>query len=817
MKINKKCLKVSFLIFLNAAIFTACNSNPDAFKDSSQQSDHWTANGINQELDQYQVEEGVKFENPRQFQQPEVAKKPLQVVTATAEKEFWIPRSLRLSEIQIEWDQNHKRVFVNGRALWQEPLYQSSGDISFALVGNWNSDAGVADLVLVKDESRGVNINESVRGRLYCVGINQEGFCESTIAEIFIRVNKLYIFSGQIQKLAGQAERSDWLDESQPLKQPSNSDKSHRDNNVKKKQKTTKLKKTHKKQKNKKSPKNRVAPSQKKEDGLIGDSLTEALNELNHHQENDNPPDQHGGDVSGGEPPQDSTVQQPPAAQDLEIVGGTNETNIDELFHREDVQSRQDEVPEPVPLLPVAPTQGVGAPPPLVPPSELSPVPPFETHPDHELEETLQKVDAIPTPPPLQESTTLDPTPLTTSGDGAQPHQAKTSGDGVQLNQVNSDSNAIPIPRRKPLISQENNQVLAPESSTTNKDSVPNAIPVDASSVPKMIPIPRVKPIPPSTPPSSAEGSVPNAVQTAVQSTEGSTTAVVPIPRVKPLAPESKPSVSQNTAELRPSLAQAPQRSSPSMGKEVRGGKLIGPFTPFQSIGTTNKGYLKNPSSLAEMISNISKLGVEDKFPLRAVNDSDNNHYGNYAMMEFLLRSAFWINRLSPGTALEVNDISHKTGGYLDPHASHQNGLDADIGFFMKNQSTNYYGKNVVTSNGLDPKFDRELQWKFFKTLMKYYRNKIFYIFVHPRVKQAMCAEAEKSGDLNKNANPQTVAIAREALRRLFPEYHHYNHFHVRVRCPKERVYRKGSVVYRSRCLDEVGDLAAVTGCNKIN
>lgn len=821
---------ILFLSFL--FIFVSCKKNSDPFQDSTVQTGDRNGNGISvdsgmtKRLDRYPVDNATDFINPNLKKDPDLAKKPFQIVTATSDKQFWVPHSLFISNYNVEWDQSRNRVFVSGKALWNEPYYQSAGEINFVLAGLWNPDAGVADLVLVENESMGLKSYEEVKGRLFCVGVNHEGVCESTIAEIFVRVNKVYIFSGQVQKIINhnhQSESEESININHHKEHDIEQDEDSGNDesitvNLRKKEKSLKKNRGNSSSQNESERKSHVLSqedSNKKAQHreLIRDSLPEALKELKkrktEYQRQEtmgNADPSPSGDNKESNAPQESTAPQNPSVnqtnnsnspnsssnnlnegspkknefnesvnnndtEDLVIAGGTNDPS--ELFSQEDIPTRNDEISlksteEPVipirPQLPQTPNKNLAPPPVMVPPSQLPKTQPFEPFKDEELESTLNEFS-------------LD----TSNSEG------DTKDQEISLS-IEQD-NLIPIPLNKPNFKKFDENIDSPNSIEENK-----------------IPIPGVKPkLNPNI-----QNSLSENTETIPQS--------IPVPGVKPTVPSTKwdslsgnhglDSVSFNRLNL-----EHVKRQDSKTGSSVRGGKLIGTYIPFQSVGRTNNGYLKNGSNLLNMITNIENLGVEKIFPIRAVMNGDTYHYGNYAMMEYLLRASYWLNRLRPGMVLEVNDISHKNGGYIYPHDSHRNGLDVDLGYFVKNQKRLYYGKKVAFYNGIDSNFDITLQWKFFKTMMKYYRDKIFYIFVHPRIKQAMCFEAEKNGELNKSKDPANYAIARETLRRLFPETSHAGHFHVRLRCPKEMPYKKGNTMYRSQCVDEVGDLAAVTGC----
>lgn len=615
-------IKSKWSVLIVIFLTISCNQNKDSFKDSINAS----ADGYNGRLNGSMINGLISDE----YFAPgiELEEKPLQIVTATENKEIWIPRSLFISGLEVTWSQDVSKVFVKGRIVWNQNQYQSSGDITFKLMGRWQSDSGVSDLVLVSSETNGIKSDQEVKGRIYCVSVGSDGACQSTITEIFVRVKKIYIFSGQGEFWNGQFKQDEMKQQDDLEKESdphSKTDSDPQDNSQSK--------------------------VNKEQDQQNDDHYDDKNNEILRDE------------IKGSD-------------KGLEVTGGTNENNLDELFNQPDVSHSED------PLLP----------PPI---QNTIPGPPLTSNPG--------------TFPPVA------PQPLTPQRD----------------DELETLLNKIPLPGHKPPKSDPN----------------------------------------------------------------------------QPKPGENQPIPDQGEEKQ--------EEIQDKNGDLLRGGKLIGYYKPFQSIGIPSKGQLQNATSVVEVIKNIEKLGVTQNFPLRSVRNSDGNVFGNYASMEFLIRSSYWLKQLRPSMSLEVNDISSQKGGRLRPHASHQNGLDMDIGFFFKNLNQNYYGKEAVVKGKLDSNFDQVLQWNFFKTIMKFYSDKIFMIFVHPKIKKALCQEAYKSGDLSLKASKSgTLTIAQETLRRLVPESGHDDHFHARLRCPKERSYtNKKGIEMKSRCVETKGDLPAVTGC----
>lgn len=127
---------------------------------------------------------------------------------------------------------------------------------------------------------------------------------------------------------------------------------------------------------------------------------------------------------------------------------------------------------------------------------------------------------------------------------------------------------------------------------------------------------------------------------------------------------------------------------------------------------------------------------------------------------------------------LQVGDMSSKRGGPQSGHASHQNGLDADLSFYKVNrreissQAENF--DEHFADDGSN--FDTERNWYFVKTLVSTKQVKL--IFLDQSLKKRFCALANKDGIYDD--------LELEALRRVRHWPGHDNHLHIRLICPAD-------------------------------
>lgn len=233
------------------------------------------------------------------------------------------------------------------------------------------------------------------------------------------------------------------------------------------------------------------------------------------------------------------------------------------------------------------------------------------------------------------------------------------------------------------------------------------------------------------------------------------------------------------------------KKTSDNKVPELKGQKLDQVISPTKK---GQEGRLENASNLLAYERSHSPAGFH------VVNPKRERYYGSQEIVYLIGQMGQFTRKLIPNYVLPIGDVSAKTGGKLGTHASHQNGLDADIAFYFKDQKIqgNLFSalQNGKTGRVLDSWMVEE-QWK----LLKYAVSSKYVdrIFIHQSLKNSLCQYAIKTGDIKKE---DKAGDAYELLRRLRPEKNHYNHFHLRVKCSKAQV----------RCR-QMADPAPGTGC----
>ncbi len=155
-----------------------------------------------------------------------------------------------------------------------------------------------------------------------------------------------------------------------------------------------------------------------------------------------------------------------------------------------------------------------------------------------------------------------------------------------------------------------------------------------------------------------------------------------------------------------------------SGGKNWLDVRLPFPKRKARTTGSPNRGHLRR----GELFPRVPGVTVKQKQP----------GYGATHMITRIIDAVGQVNKRHAETPdLVLGDISRKGGGRLKPHKSHQNGLDADIGYYHvtkvpKNRFT------VATAKNLD----RSRTWTLVKRLLE--SGEVQYIFMSTSVQKLL-------------------------------------------------------------------------------
>ncbi len=191
-----------------------------------------------------------------------------------------------------------------------------------------------------------------------------------------------------------------------------------------------------------------------------------------------------------------------------------------------------------------------------------------------------------------------------------------------------------------------------------------------------------------------------------------------------------------------------------------------------QSIGTYNAGCISGAVSLP-----INGLGYQ------VMRLSRNRVYGHPDLKHAIENLGYTVTKHHLGSLL-IGDLGQARGGpTLSGHRSHQTGLDVDIWFLLSNDAAsrllsfsereNWNAPSVLVgqSDTLDHTQWSEANVKVLQITAQL--PEVDRIFVNPTIKRELCLSHAK----------------QEWLRKIRPWWKHDDHFHVRLRCPKNNSY----------------------------
>lgn len=196
------------------------------------------------------------------------------------------------------------------------------------------------------------------------------------------------------------------------------------------------------------------------------------------------------------------------------------------------------------------------------------------------------------------------------------------------------------------------------------------------------------------------------------------------------------------------------------------------------SIGAPARGWQLRSKKLRETPHLVIKSSTHDS----AV-------FGHPALVLMLQRTARQMARNDQSPPLVVGDLSKEHGGPLYGHHSHQSGRDADIGFFAVDENGKpqqlerfvAYDSRGRARDGSGLIFDDYRNWLMVLTWLKDERAEVRHVFVASHLRKRLLDFARSRRDFAKYAD--------DAARFLLQPRNssaHDDHFHVRIKCPKQ-------------------------------
>jgi penicillin-insensitive murein endopeptidase len=194
-----------------------------------------------------------------------------------------------------------------------------------------------------------------------------------------------------------------------------------------------------------------------------------------------------------------------------------------------------------------------------------------------------------------------------------------------------------------------------------------------------------------------------------------------------------------------------------------------------QSIGSYNAGCISGAVSLP-----INGTGYQ------VMRLSRNRAYGHPDLKQFIENLGQTAAKQHLGELL-IGDLGQPRGGpTLSGHRSHQTGLDVDIWFLLSKQAESrtlafneretWVAPSVLAANSdaIDYTQWSQANEKVLEAAAR--MPEVERIFVNPSVKRELC----------------TRRTSHDWLRKIRPWWKHDDHFHVRLKCPKDNKYCQG-------------------------
>ncbi|MBN2716397.1 MAG: penicillin-insensitive murein endopeptidase [Deltaproteobacteria bacterium] len=196
------------------------------------------------------------------------------------------------------------------------------------------------------------------------------------------------------------------------------------------------------------------------------------------------------------------------------------------------------------------------------------------------------------------------------------------------------------------------------------------------------------------------------------------------------------------------------------------------------SIGLPHDGALKNAEVLPAKGEGYRLMQTARERKAR---------FGVSELISLIKWSTFKVHSKYQGAQMAVGDLSRRTGGEAEHHASHQNGRDVDFAFYVLNSAGQSVGISEMIpfdKNGyaIDPpmayRFDVRRNWALVEALITSSKAQVQWIFVAEHLETLLLAHAAACG-----ASKQTIWRAEQIMKQP-SKSSHWDHFHVRIYCP---------------------------------
>lgn len=171
----------------------------------------------------------------------------------------------------------------------------------------------------------------------------------------------------------------------------------------------------------------------------------------------------------------------------------------------------------------------------------------------------------------------------------------------------------------------------------------------------------------------------------------------------------------------------------------------------------------------------------------------DGNFWGTVELVGLVRRSIRRVARLMPGGKVTVGELSERYGGDIVGHSSHENGRDADIGFYLVDEqgepveaprfvNMSWAGRGRLEDDTV-VRFDDRRNWLLVESMLRDPQAHVQHVFVWGGIRDRLLDEAER-----QSVSRTLYERAERVIMSPHTSHPHRNHFHVRVYCPADDV-----------------------------
>ena len=197
------------------------------------------------------------------------------------------------------------------------------------------------------------------------------------------------------------------------------------------------------------------------------------------------------------------------------------------------------------------------------------------------------------------------------------------------------------------------------------------------------------------------------------------------------------------------------------------------------ALGRTNHGTLRHARDVLALGAPLRLLPKTVPRDLRYTTDE---------LATALAGAAARVAAEFPGSVLSLGNLSARAGGPIPFSVSHQNGLDADVAFYVRDAAGApalppdylHFGADLRSrDHGGGWRFDTPRTWAFVRALLSDPTVDVQWLFVSTALRAVLLARARSSG-----APPALLARAARVLHQPGDAPPHDDHLHVRIYCP---------------------------------